>query len=435
MTITDPMRHLQELAGGTAALLDAVHDVMSSPLVHLADRLHAALRRYVGHRALVIFTEDCTGRPQKKAGDEAIISRVTIGELDNLRAILTPPNPWNPWLGVASIAGEDRSVLAITASSAALLVLVGPELSPDPEVSEAALVLVALLWQLAAARIQEKISEAPPAYLVESRAASAERARITAEMTDHHATALETILAALRSDSLDDRSGRRAATELASAALVRLRTSSDRTISMIDEPVATAFARLRDDLRPLVRFNGFDIQFVEPPADGRALPGEIAHAARAVVRGLVLAMGEQPEVKRLRIQWDCDGENLLIEVRDDGPGRLSADSSNIAGMTQRVSALNGRMSVSAMPGWGSEVSVAMPLDPPALNRTDTSQWTLAPREIEVLDLLCAGKPNRAISRELNISENTVKFHVRNIFRKLGVSSRSEAAALAREGRV
>ena len=52
-------------------------------------------------------------------------------------------------------------------------------------------------------------------------------------------------------------------------------------------------------------------------------PGEVAHAARAIVRGLLLAMMDQPEVRRVRAQWDCDGENLLINVRDDGGGTLA----------------------------------------------------------------------------------------------------------------
>jgi DNA-binding NarL/FixJ family response regulator len=55
---------------------------------------------------------------------------------------------------------------------------------------------------------------------------------------------------------------------------------------------------------------------------------------------------------------------------------------------------------------------------------------LATREFEVLKLLASGQGNRAIAAELRISENTVKFHIRNLFKKLDVHSRAEAAALA-----
>jgi len=58
--------------------------------------------------------------------------------------------------------------------------------------------------------------------------------------------------------------------------------------------------------------------------------------------------------------------------------------------------------------------------------------TLTPREIEVLRLVTAGSSNRAIADQLVISQNTVKSHVSHILRKLDVSSRTQAAARARE---
>ncbi len=55
---------------------------------------------------------------------------------------------------------------------------------------------------------------------------------------------------------------------------------------------------------------------------------------------------------------------------------------------------------------------------------------LSPREAEVLALVAAGKANRAIAAELFISEKTVARHLSNIFAKLQLSSRTEAAAFA-----
>jgi DNA-binding NarL/FixJ family response regulator len=57
---------------------------------------------------------------------------------------------------------------------------------------------------------------------------------------------------------------------------------------------------------------------------------------------------------------------------------------------------------------------------------------LSPRELQVLQLVAAGKTNRAIASELFLSERTVHRHVSSIFDKLGVRSRAEAATYAVE---
>ena len=273
------------------------------------------------------------------------------------------------------------------------------------------------------------MSESPELLSTASRALVIEHERIVAEQADRHAVTLESILAILRSARLDDRAARALAVETAAAALVVLRTSTDQQRSALLEPVTGAFARLRTDLRPLVRHGDLDVQFVEPPATGRALPGEVAHEARAIVRSAVLALLDRGTPHRVRIQWDCDGLNLLIGIRDDGAGTLTAHDDSLGPIVERVSALNGAFDVASTPGWGSELSVVLPLDPPPRSDFLDEAVDLSPRESEVLSLVVAGSRNRAIAERLGISENTAKFHVSNLLRKAGVSTRAELAAL------
>jgi len=55
---------------------------------------------------------------------------------------------------------------------------------------------------------------------------------------------------------------------------------------------------------------------------------------------------------------------------------------------------------------------------------------LTPREVEVLELLAEGLPNKAIADRLHISDQTVKFHVSSISGKLGAANRTDAVRRA-----
>ncbi len=52
-------------------------------------------------------------------------------------------------------------------------------------------------------------------------------------------------------------------------------------------------------------------------------------------------------------------------------------------------------------------------------------WHLTPREVEVAKLICEGLNNIQICKKLKISYNTVRAHMGNIFRKVGVNGKAQ----------
>ena len=116
-----------ELHVALANPLRQLHTVLSSSLLGIAPAFSAMLADTVQHGALVIFTEDCTGRPQKKAGDPAIIDAVSIAELDVVRDA-QPSDGLPLWLERRTVGGAERTVAVWTASTGALLVLTDPVL-------------------------------------------------------------------------------------------------------------------------------------------------------------------------------------------------------------------------------------------------------------------------------------------------------------------
>lgn len=73
----------------------------------------------------------------------------------------------------------------------------------------------------------------------------------------------------------------------------------------------------------------------------------------------------------------------------------------------------------------------MPMERLVANE-DTPLSPLTPRQMNVLQLLRLGKPNKIIAHELGMSESTTKVHVRNIMRRIGASNRTMAVYKAGE---
>ncbi len=404
--------------------------VIDGPLPEIAARFSRFLTRVWPHDALIIFTRECTGRPRKVAGDPAIVERVTIDELevvkgDARRDVITRID--------AVVGGARRPIRAVLDDTDTLLVVL-PKTAVRPARTAGLAVgvsedLLRSWFAIVATSIRQQVSQASPDYLAESRAASSERARTIAQLTEAHEDTLASILGTLRARDLDDRTARGAAADAASSALIALRGVGDTDRKLATEALATAFERMQEELEPVLRHLEIDVEYVPPTGENRSLPGEIAHAARAIVRAAAVAFGAERRLTRLRIAWDCRSDELILDVRDQGAGEVDSDAlaRQLAG---RLQTLDGRLEVESIPGWGSRVAVHLPLATPGARPGEDLLSALNPREVEVLGHLALGRRNKQIATDLGVSESTVKFHVAAILQKLKVTNRGEAGLLA-----
>ncbi|MFJ3792589.1 LuxR C-terminal-related transcriptional regulator [Kitasatospora sp. NPDC090091] len=440
------------------ALARAV-EVLRTPRPAMLPRLSEVLADLVPHTAAAQLSGVCTHSPTNASGPADLAGRITALELAHLAESVEPGRPWQ---GEAVLAGRPRPAVAVAAApagtSGALLVLVreaaeppgaapGPRRRPGRDARPAplpasvsvsvsaplpdrTLAVLQQFWELVTTHSHHRATDAAPVHAAASRASAGARARAIAELSGAHASALTAILAPLRSAALDDATARRSATELAVDALLDLRAGAELDRELSEQPAATAFARLADELRPLLRHSAVRLDLLPPAAGERSVPADTAHTARAAVRSAVLVMLEQDALTRLHVSWQCTADSVRAVVRDDGPGLLAPDALAVHRTTDRVAALAGRLTVDAVPGWGTTVTVDLPLHLPTAPVAVDPLAALQPRELEVLDQLARGRRNREIAGALHISESTVKFHVANILAKLEVTSRGEAAALA-----
>ncbi|MFD8708303.1 LuxR C-terminal-related transcriptional regulator [Kitasatospora sp. NPDC059648] len=414
------------------ALARAV-EVLRTPRPDLLQRLGDVIATLVPFEVIAQLNGVCTFSPTHAHGRRELAARITGLDLSRLAERTAGATATgHPWQGEAELAGAARPVVVAAAtapgSANAVLVLVRTHAEPVPR---PALTVLQQFWELTVAHSDHRATDAAPTHAAVSRAAANSRVRAIAEFTGTHSAALSAVLAPLRSTGLDDAAARRAATELAVTALLDLRRAADLDRALSEEPADAAFARLGRELGPLLRHTRVRLDLAPPADAARPVPADTAHTARDAVRVAVMLMLEQEKPTRLHLSWQFTADcQLRAVVRDDGLGLLAADALTVHRTAERIAALGGRYDVESIPGWGTTVTVDLPLGMRSPAAATDPLDGLQPRELEVLDQLAQGRRNRDIAAALHISESTVKFHVANILAKLGVSSRGEAAALA-----
>ena len=169
--------------------------------------------------------------------------------------------------------------------------------------------------------------------------------------------------------------------------------------------------RLAQEQRPDVLL----LDLVMPPVSGLVVLQELA-AVAPQVRTLLLTAdaGELDAVQALQfgargiLMKQAATELLFKSIRSVMAGQFWVGRECVAGL---VDSIRSR----AMPGGFA------PAHP---------TFGLTPRQLEIVSAIAAGATNRDVAEQFSISANTVKYHLTNMFEKLGVSNRIELARFA-----
>jgi DNA-binding NarL/FixJ family response regulator len=199
--------------------------------------------------------------------------------------------------------------------------------------------------------------------------------------------------------------------------------------------VADDHALFRDGLVSLLEAAGFDV--VAELGDGAGAV-EAALRLRPDVTLLDLAMPGVSGLQALgqiRAAWP-EATVVILTASEDDDSLFAASAAGASGYLLKslkadefVDMLRGlERGQAAMTRQTTARLLAGLSRPPPSPRP--AAGVLTPQEVEVLQLLASGLSNKAIAREVALSENTVKYHIKHILHKLGLSNRTAAAAYA-----
>lgn len=143
-----------------------------------------------------------------------------------------------------------------------------------------------------------------------------------------------------------------------------------------------------------------------------------------------------PQTRVLMLTVSEDEADLAQALRGGAAGYLlkTADIEVLAQAILRAQAgqatISPEMTAKLVSAFQALPTGAPPAEPPAAPPPADPIDTLSPREREILECIAQGASNKEIARTLAIAEPTVKIHVQHILRKLGLSSRVQAAVYA-----
>ncbi len=203
----------------------------------------------------------------------------------------------------------------------------------------------------------------------------------------------------------------------------------------INVMIADDHSMIREGLKQLLELDG-DFKVIAEACDGEDCLNKLA----VQIPDILLLDINMPNLNGLEVLQKIRSENIKIKVLvltvhneveyllkavDIGVnGYLLKDSGSAELKKAIISVMNGEdyIQPSLIPVLNSKM-----ID---RNHDNALIEELTRRELQVLKLLAVGKYNKEVAEELEISERTVKNHVSNIFKKIHVTDRTQAAVFA-----
>lgn len=141
-------------------------------------------------------------------------------------------------------------------------------------------------------------------------------------------------------------------------------------------------------------------------------------------QGLVTLREQYPKTRCVMLSAMADRDHVLESIRLGADGFIPKHLSGAAMVSALQLVLSGERFIPSMLVDGGN-------DPSSGGERGGSELInrLTPRERDILRLLREGLPNKVIANRLDVSEVTVKSHLGNVFRKLGVQNRLQAMRL------
>ena len=148
------------------------------------------------------------------------------------------------------------------------------------------------------------------------------------------------------------------------------------------------------------------------------------------IRTLEAIKKHNPETRVVILTVSDTSDDLIGTIRAGADGYLLKDMEPEELLAHIKDAVFGRTVISS--GLAGRLAMALREEASAKNRSVNE---LTEREMEILRCVAVGKSNKQIARDLDITEGTVKVHVKHLLRKLNFRSRVEAAVWVVENRI